>query len=641
MIVSGIAVPLAMLLGLTEGLIRQQERDFLKSPSAIEIALSATGKSGPLTREREREIQEAHSGIAAIIPDVTKVVTLTNRTHKKEVSSTTVRCTQPGDPLLAFYGADVLATGNKGIVLSRYLADALKVNYEPGTGRELKVATGQAVLLTIRRHEGDGTATASAELQVAAIADFNAAVPVAYLHRELVDWMDDYQQGRSVPELDWPGYARSTEVAYEQYLSFSKHQLETVDELKLRAHGLKAALLDPQNPDDEQLRTLHGCLLNHPHYVYRLFAEGADPDQKRRPLLSRPAAEIEAITDMDDVVVPWSRPLSVPIGGIDRTAVGLTFPKRWLKSVLAEGVTPFTEADSEFSLRLLQSGPFGSGTARLPLPGNVVVTLQVTAAPLIAAAAPDPLMPDPASTDDPNTSDDDPPAITQTVVTAKPVLPPATSIPSDIVLIPAPLLSHLHAVEQGEAEFDKSVELFVDKQTEPTYYQARVIAIDIHSVPVVDDALRQFGFAVQSQRTRVEEIRSYAETLKLMVRLVGGTVFVFGLFTLCVAMADNSLRKRRSIGILRSMGAGRLGVAYVVSLRGLLIGLTAGVITWPFAAIAGRLLTQFVAPCLIQRDHLLLVSAISVGACLIGTAWPVWLALCTTPLDSQAEGGLS
>ena len=643
MITFGISVPLALLLGLTEGLIRQQERDFLKSPSAIEIAVSATGKSGPLTQERERELLQKQPGISAIIPDVTKVVTLANRNRNREVTNTTVRCTQAGDPLLAFYGADVLTAGKQGIMISRYLADALAVEYKPETGRELTVAPNQMVLLTIRRQEGDDSATANVELEVAGVADFNAAIPVAYLHREMIGWIDDYQHGRSVQQLGWPGYCRSTEVAYEQYLSFTKRPLQTLDELKLRAHGLKAVLLDQRDPSDEQLRTLHGCLVDHPHHVYRLFAEGADPSKKRQPLLSRPASEIEAITDADDIIVPWSRPLSVPIGGIDRIAVGCSFAKRWLKSVLNPGVIPFTDSDSEFSLRLLGPGPVSSGTARLSLPGNAVVTLHVIPSTDVATAA---VVPDPnpqiASPDDePDEPDDDAQAKPQSVVTAKPILPTTAAVHNDTVLVPAALIAHLHAVERGEATFDKSVELFVDAQTEPTYYQARVIAADIHSVPAVDDALRELGFAVQSQRTRVEEIRSYAETLKLIVRLVGGTVFVFGLFTLCVAMTDNTLRKRRSIGILRAMGAGRFGVAFVVCLRGLLIGLTAGLITWPFAAAAGRVLTESVARCLVTRDHLMLVSAISVGACLIGTVWPVLLALRATPLDSQAEGGRS
>lgn len=204
------------------------------------------------------------------------------------------------------------------------------------------------------------------------------------------------------------------------------------------------------------------------------------------------------------------------------------------------------------------------------------MSLQISPAPVAVAVADpgvDQVVP---PTGDPDQSDVDPPTTVQTVVAAKPLVP-TSSVGDDSVLIPASLLAHLHAVQRGDAKFDKTVGLFVDVPSGPIYYQARVIASDIHSVPVVDDALRERGYAVQSQRTRVEEIRNYAATLKLMVYLVGGTVFVFGLFTLCVAMTDNTLRKRRSIGILRAMGSGRLGVAYVVCLRGLLIGLVAGI----------------------------------------------------------------
>src|SRR5437773_1647608 len=102
-ILLGITIPLAVTQGLSKGLIQQQERDFLKSPSAIEIMASATATSGVLTKDRELELTAQHPEITSMIPDITKIADLRCQATGKELRSVTFRCTQEGDPLLGFY----------------------------------------------------------------------------------------------------------------------------------------------------------------------------------------------------------------------------------------------------------------------------------------------------------------------------------------------------------------------------------------------------------------------------------------------------------------------------------------------------------------------------------------------------------
>ncbi|MCA9073698.1 MAG: ABC transporter permease [Planctomycetaceae bacterium] len=640
MIVCGITVPLVVLQGITDGLIRQQEQDFLKSPSAIQIDLAATGTSGPITAAVELELCR-HPSIAAVIPDTTKVVDLRSEVADTDVPGVTLRATQLGDPLLEFYGADVLHANAPGIVISQYLADRLQLDLE---GSSL---VPPQVTLTVTRQEGHGTTDAELILPVRAVADLGSAAPIAYVHRHVLDRIEDFQQGRSVEDYGWTGFAHAAPVTYESYLAFSKQPLAAIDELKLRAHGLTATLLKPSEPDQEQDRTLWGLLRSHELSVYRLSAEGADPQADAPPLLNLDSAEIEHITDVDDIIIPWSAPQLVLINSDRIQAVGLTVRRRWLKAFFHDAHMSFSASDGEFSLRWPDRHTDAT-SVDLQLASGTTVSLQVDDS-LVAAIPPvaaNPVSPLSAQFKHavvsqlgrffPSLVATDP----VTVITNKPSSShPATDV--RLAVIPSALLAHLKAAERNDVTFDEQVGHFVSLRPEAAHYQARIIANDIHAVPEADALLSTQGFATQSQRTRVEELQGYSHTLQLLVYVVGGTVLLFGLWTLVAALAENTDRKRRSLGALRMMGVGRLGVAYIVIVRGVLIGVVAGAVTVPLSLGLGHLLTEHLAACVIAPQHLLTVFVVAVGACLLGVLIPAVMASLTSPAEVMRDSHLT
>lgn len=695
MVVCGISVPLALLAGLADGLILQQQNDIQKISTVRVIGISATPASGPLNQSVEQELLAAHPEIQAVIPDVIKVGDLRNVVGTGTASGVTLRATQAADPELAFYGVDVLRAGQPGIVLSRHLAESLNVSSTPGLrARTRHVDPGQSVVLTIYRDEGATNGSQELRLPVAAVAEFGTSTAVAYLHRDLLDTLDAYQQGQSVLEFGWPGCPRPVPPRFEAYLAFSKVPFSALDELKLRAHGLRAAALEPLDANDEPLRTLSGTLSSHTLFVYRIFAEGADRTGSERPLLSRPAVEIEEITEVDDVVFPWSTPLDLEIDGASRPIVGITGEARWLARLFPTRAAPFGVDEPEFQVRPTDgSAPTEGRSSVLRLGDGKQVALRAGRSPATDAvprpveepstlpldwngwsdfldtwAGPlFPLLPEFCRTHAAGGSDKGRP------MTLFPILPDLGRVhaagggghgrprsrfpllsdrrqihvapdPSEIdqtprvAVVPAALLAHMRAFQRAELVFDPPTGQFVDPAPPTRFYQARVVVRDIDSVPAADALLAQRGFAPQSQRTRVEELQRYAATLQLIVGIVGGTVFAFGFWTLCAVLGDNTLRKRRMIGALRQMGVGRAGVTYVVLLRGILIGLTAAAVTAPLAWGLARLVTIHIAPCEVGAEHLIVVSGLALAACFAGTLWPAGVALVSSPKDVLDSG---
>lgn len=99
MIVLGICLPLVLLLGLTNGIVRQQEENMLRSPTACQLSLWTTGSTtSPLTRQTEFELCQAQLGIRVIIPSTKKVVDMQFKNTSRTVAGLTLLPTTPVAP---------------------------------------------------------------------------------------------------------------------------------------------------------------------------------------------------------------------------------------------------------------------------------------------------------------------------------------------------------------------------------------------------------------------------------------------------------------------------------------------------------------------------------------------------------------
>ena len=295
-IVVGMALPAAMQMGFRDGLGRDLENAITKSPRASEIQITATSKNGAFTSNSIQGLIAGDKRIRLVIPDVTKVVQMPipGTLQDPQTISVTLLPTVAGDPYLKFYDADLMQNGDFGILLSSHLAEQLKIPSDD---------LGQGVEIQLSREEDSGLQNYRTTLPIRGVADF-AKAPIAYVNWELMDRLEAFHQGEAVTEFGWSAMAREAAIGFEQYLAFSKSHFSPRDTMKLLAHGLQSEKI----PENQPEASLWGVLQHQELHAYRIFAEGVDPTQGHG-LLSLSAGDVERISDVDDVVVPWSEPL--------------------------------------------------------------------------------------------------------------------------------------------------------------------------------------------------------------------------------------------------------------------------------------------------------------------------------------------
>lgn len=396
--------------------------------------------------------------------------------------------------------------------------------------------------------------------------------------------------------------------------------------MKLRAHGLRFEVIKPVDP----AATLHGLLNSHNFHVFRVFADGAQPGRVGARLLSMSAREVESITDVDDVVVPWSTPVEADLNEKSARLIGLTFNPRWLQSAFIAEVRPFHPDAQELSVHIVNNTDFLGKEISLKTSFGVKVPLILT----------NPQQ-DSGSSSQQALRRSVGPAFQSAVqafmtsLSGNNPASQATALPTTpriIAAVPAPLLAHLTAAEQGRCIFDQSTGEFPSPVQSNVYFRGRAVAKDIHAVPELDEFFAERGYAVISQRGRVEELEGHLKSIALWTRVVIGTVAGLGFVTLVMTLLDNTQRKRRSIGLLLSLGAGRLAIAYVFTLRAFLIGTLAAVTTVGLAVLAAHGLTTWGAACRLSSETLTAVSGLAVLACLIGAIASI------VPLQNASPG---
>ena len=251
-----------------------------------------------------------------------------NQTGDRKLSGLTVLCTLPNDPELKVHHVAVPDQGEHAIVLSRTVADYLQIHYEAADRDCWTVQPEQYVTVVVSRQEGDDQiATEKVDLLVKAIIDIGES-NVGYVDCDLFDQFEKYQLGHAVPKLQWPVWNRPLPVTYQGYLSFSREPLSKLDHIRLTAHGLTAKRLDAANSDHKERYTLGGLLANHSLHVHYFTANGSA--ETSSPQLTLSALKVEEFTDCDDIVIPWSEPVSVQIEEKKTKLMGVSLRKRWL-----------------------------------------------------------------------------------------------------------------------------------------------------------------------------------------------------------------------------------------------------------------------------------------------------------------------
>jgi len=596
-IVIGMALPAALQMGFRDGLGQDLQEAITKSPKASELQITATSKDAALTNDSISRLTSTDRRIQLVIPEVTKVVQipLPDVTQEPHFVSVTLLPTVAGDPYLRFHDIDVLKNGDHGILLSSRLAEQLNMRGD---------VSSQSVEIQLARQEDSGMKTYAAHLPVRGVADFSKAA-VAYVNWDLMDRLEAFHQGEALPEFDWPAMTREASIGYESYLAFSKSPFEDRDKMKLLAHGLHTEDLPKHEPEFR----LFGAMQEHELFGCRIFAKSSSQGDG---LLTMSASDIERISDVDDVVVPWSEPVTSQINGDQVTLVGLSFRPRWLSKFFVGDLRPYNKSSDEFSI----VGPTHVrwSDATLGLNSDPPVDIPLTLINPVAGqtvATPKALL---------NIGPAAPLGVGSAVAHAQVTHAGQTTFANQLpAVVPAKLLAHLRAAARQDCVFDATALQFRTPSQPNRYFRARVIAADIHSVPELDSLLQTRGYAVISQKTQVQELRNHLKKIHLWSQVVIVTVGLLGFLTLIMTLLDNTRRKQKSIALLMSFGAGRFGICYVFVLRAFLISLLAAASTATLSLLLADALSRYGANCRISLETLRGVCGVSVMSCVFGS----------------------
>lgn len=605
-----LAVLALVLLGLRDGAVAAQRAKIQSNAAATTVTAWAAGRRGvPFSRGLEQEWEATHS--VQVIPEIEAVVDLEREAGGPLVAGVTLHCTKFGDPSLAARGLDRLRPGDSGVVLGHVTARALGI----AAGAREPVVT-----LTVRRTDREGqTQSHTVRVSVRAVADFGDG-HTGFAERTFLDRIEDYRQGRAVPAFGWPSADRPAAPAYPAYLSFSREALSDFDVTKLRARGLTVTRLDPANPAHAERCRLGGWLGNPVEFIYQITT-GTD-DLAAPPELTLRPEEVEDITDVDDVVVPWSSPLSATRAGLPVRLVGTTPRLRWLAGSTSTDRPPEAEEVSLVDLGSGQTVPITVLTRRRDDRRDTAVAWvqhlrhawQHWRDRALGRRV-----------------EGDAPVGPDSLTAASPTGPA-------VVFTSPATLAQAHALLRGEVVFDADRRVLVPTPRENVYYRARVIAPNLDAVMGVDEWLRSAGYATQSQRQQVEELREYGRTLDQIVTLVGGTVFGVLLWVMLAALSHDVSTRRRALGTLMLLGVSRAGVVGTVVFRGLIYGVLASALTVPVSQQIARFLTESGTRCQLEWPQLAGVVIAVLTVCLLGTTVAAIRAAGLTPGDALRGG---
>ena len=651
LVVAGICLPLLLIAGLKRGLVTNIENGIKNDPTACQINIWVVREGTALSDKDLRALAQA-DGVAAVIPEITKVLTMKTPASPSQNMEVTFLASQKGDPFLRAHRADMFGDDDQGIILSKSVADKLQL-------KEM-----DRVVLEILRNEGALSRTVTLEVPIRKIVAFGAKdKAVAYAHRNLLDMFESFQFGEAIPKFNWPSFLRPVRPTYAGYLCFSEKEYSDKDQLYLKSFGLQALTLSHTDPR----HCLYGLFTPEtPPFCYLIQAEISTAD-KTYPL-SKQAEEIERITEADDVAIPWNDPLCLECGRERALLIGCTLEPHWLRAYFKNSNEWFSAAGNEFGIRFLteQSHIPGShsnlGVLRLDPDASVPVSVMSPTGNCISMGSGDPN--DPAEQQDPETQEVKKPILMRMLPEEARGEHCDPNNKPNLALIPSEFLAHLHQWRRGEARLDHDVRMFIPPPQIRHYYRARIYAHTFYDVPELDAKLSK-TFSTQSSRARIKEAENRFYHLSLLVKIVTFVVFVFGLITVASLLSDVAARKKGTIGVLRVMGVPKWAIFYFIVIRATLTGILGGALAYVSSIGISRILnschrqigidtaehlSEVVSECegvpvrhlvnhvsIIEPKDFLLIILMALLCCWLGCLFPAWAASRQDPIQNVLE----
>ncbi|MDR1483395.1 MAG: ABC transporter permease [Planctomycetaceae bacterium] len=530
-IVSGICLPILLLLGLKNGHLAELRKDLLQSPTGRQVVFWAGQGGNLMTDDTLQTFKNEIQSIDLLIPELQRVVTM--ECNGKNADHITLYSTREGDPILAQHGITIkslIDNESPSVVVSSTVAE------------KLDIKIGDTVQMKVVRSYGGKEEIGTTNIIVSSIIPSLEGTKsmTGFAPFEFLLDLERFVMGQQVSRYSWASMNIPAKDTYAGYLIFtekndplSTEDIKTFDEKGYEIHEL----------DDPFMKTLGGVFKDEAKenlLLYHLTLKNATNNDWGQLTMS--PSEISRFTGADDIVVPWNTPKKVKlkIDGkqSDWTIIGISFPKTgWFKVYLNQPEF-FTYFDEPLNILPLNI-EIKTNTVLIDSMKNVI-SLNVKKR-----------------------------ANAENNVNVK----------NHFAVVPLQTLSYFYAHEHNVAEYDNEANMFIPKAKPPVFDKVRAYALSIDEVPDVVKALKKRNYAVMSEETRISEIHQQDNSLWLLVCIVGLGVFLFGVITVVSVLLDSTDRKRGTIGIMRVMGVSRIGIFYIIFLRSLLIGCFAIIVT--------------------------------------------------------------
>jgi putative ABC transport system permease protein len=262
--------PMLVLFGLKFGIVGSMMDQLIEDPGNREIRPVGSGRFDRTWLESVR----ARPDVAFLVPRTRSIAATIDlaSAHSSRIVPVELIPSDQGDPLLA--ADEALPEGLKQVVVSRRAAEKLAV--EPGD-----VLDGSLV----RRYRGQQERV-HLTMTVAAIApELAFSRDGAFVSVRLLEALEDFRDGRAVPELDWTGAAADTERSYPGFRLYARSINDVAGlrnafaEVGVDVHT-RVAEIDVVQRMDRSLTAIYWAIAaiglgGVPHQGHRLVSHGA------------------------------------------------------------------------------------------------------------------------------------------------------------------------------------------------------------------------------------------------------------------------------------------------------------------------------------------------------------------------------
>jgi ABC-type lipoprotein release transport system permease subunit len=615
-IVSGICLPILLLLGLTNGHINELYRQLEESPTGCLIKFFI-----PLNSKEMNVLQQALPELTALLPDTVEEAELSF--GKNIVKSVKLNPTGQGDPRLKFYNIDI----------PEYKSTAPQIAVSQDIAETLNVQCGDRITLHVMRNAEDNNQSVDqTKLEVSCIFKKEQEQKVAYVPFELTLDIERYKSGHQVLRYGWASSKPQPKESYAGYLLFTNKNTPISEEFRKEISDMFNLSVREVDGKEHFTKTLFDGLLNDNVFDNLLVYYISEKIQKVRewgilePRITDKIAEQAGFGDGSEVaVLSWNQPKTMKIKSVNGlpaeenetyTVLGVTLPMdNWIRNYLKQKEF-FTEKNEPYFIMF---------------PDNEIKTNKIVAESL------NDLVELEVKTVTPKAN----PVVSQTEKITG-------NITEKIAVVPARMLSYFYAHEHGKAVYDVRKKRFVATPEEPRFTTAFGFAKTINDVSKVVEKFEQLKMnkeyeyktmELHTEQARIVEIRNQSHSLDLLVQIVGFVVFLFGVFTVYFVLQDSTDRKRGTIGILRVMGISKAGIGCFIFFRSVCIGIVSVFVTFILGGVLKwMLMNGFAVHISFSLREVLFVSSGALFCCCTGSLLPVIKACRIDPFDAISEG---